>query len=57
MNLIANSIFFMAIGRGPGFGILLLAFIFIFSLDKIIKVIAYVVDKIEERRKSKKMKE
>jgi hypothetical protein len=51
---VADKIFFMAIGRGPGFGILLLAFILIFSLDKIVKVIGYLVDKIQERRKGKK---
>jgi hypothetical protein len=54
MTFVADTIFFMAIGRGPGFGILLMAFIFIFFMDKIVKVIAYLGDKIQERRKRKK---
>jgi hypothetical protein len=39
--------------RGPGLLVLLLAIVFILGLDKIIKLVVYLVDKISERKKNR----
>lgn len=49
-----NLFFAVSIGhRGPGLLVLLLALVFILSIDKIIKLIVYLFDKFEEKKKSK----
>jgi hypothetical protein len=49
------SILASSIGhRGPGLLVLLIALVFILSLDKIIKLIVYITDKIAERKKNKR---
>lgn len=41
--------------RGPGFLIIFAAIAFIIFFDKIVKLVIYVVDKIGERKKRKKL--
>jgi hypothetical protein len=49
------SILALSIGhRGPGLLVLLLALGFILSLDKIVKLIVYITDKIEEGKKKRR---
>ena len=48
------SLAFLGGHRGPGFLIILLALAFIILFDKIVKLIVFVMDKIEERKNRKK---
>ena len=54
MNNLINSFFAISIGhRGPGLLIILLAIFFLFSFDKIMKLVSYLIEKLEERKKNK----
>jgi hypothetical protein len=48
------AIILMSTGNiGYGLLILIVAFVFIFGLDRIIRLVIYLVDKVEERRRDK----
>lgn len=49
-----NTFGFISGNRGPGFLIILLALAFIISFDKIVKLVVFIMDKIEERKNRKK---
>jgi hypothetical protein len=55
MHNYINSLAFVSGNRGPGFLIIFGAIVFIVFFDKIVKLVIYVVDRIEERKRGKKL--